>query len=56
MKKKHQRILARGHIKNDEEFYVIAEILGDLKFQVSEEERARLSAISNAYETRAKTA
>lgn len=56
LKKKHQRILARGHIKNHEEFYIVAEILSDLNFEVSEEDRSRLSAISNAYETRAKTA
>jgi|GEM_PF-4763134 len=56
LKKKHLRILARGHIKNDEEYYIIAEILSDLDFEVSKEDRSRLSAISNTYETRSKTA
>jgi hypothetical protein len=54
LKRKHQRILARGCIKNDEEFYVVAEILGDVDFEISESDRAKLGQISHAYETRPK--
>lgn len=54
LKKKHQRILARGHIKNDEEFYIVAEILSDGEFEISESDRIQLGKISYAYETRSK--
>ena len=54
LKKKHQRILTRGHIKNDEEFYIVAEILSDLTFEVSATERKQLGEMSCAYEVRLK--
>jgi predicted hydrolase (HD superfamily) len=54
LKKKHLRILARGHIKNDEEFYIVAEILSDMEFEISEYDRAKLEQISYAYEARPK--
>jgi len=54
LKKKHRRILARGHIKNDEEFYIVAEILAHLEFDISEADRRRLGTISYAYEIQAK--
>lgn len=51
MKQKHRRILKRGSIRNDEEFYLVAEILSDLTLDVSDEDRAALDAMSAAYET-----
>jgi hypothetical protein len=54
LKKKHQRILARGSIRNDEEFYIVAEVLSDLDFDISELDRARLEKISYEYEIRVK--
>jgi hypothetical protein len=54
LKKKHQRILARGRIKNDEEFYIVAEILSDSEFDISESDRSKLGKISFTYETRGK--
>ena len=52
--KKHPRILKRGFIKDDEEFYIVAEILSDVDFDISDADRAKLGKISYAYETRAK--
>ena len=49
LKKKHQRILARGKIRNDEEFALVAEILSDVDFDVSDSDRATLGKISRAY-------
>ena len=54
LKKKHQRILKRGHIKNDEEFYIVAEILSDLEFDISPADRRRLGEIYGEYEERKK--
>lgn len=54
LKKKHQRILTRGTIRNDEEFYIVAEILADLEFEIEATDRAKLEKISHAYELRAK--
>ena len=52
LKKKHQRILARGRIKDDEEFYIVAEILSDVDFPISGLERNKLGEISRDYEVR----
>ena len=49
--KKHVKILRRGVIKNAEEFYIVAEILSDLEFEISDSDRAALEKISYAYET-----
>lgn len=50
LKQKHQRILARGRIKDDEEFQLVAEILSDMNFEVSDSDRAKLGKIRRAYE------
>jgi hypothetical protein len=55
LRKKHQRILARGCIRTDEEFYVVAEFLSDGGFDVTDSERAKLGEICYAYETRRKS-
>ena len=54
LKRKHEKILSRGEIKNDEEFHIVAEILSDLEFEISASDRAKLGKISYAYENRAK--
>jgi hypothetical protein len=51
-----QRILARGHIRNDEEFYIVAEILADASFEVSAAEREVFGKMSCDYEFRTKGA
>ena len=54
VKKKHRRVLARGHIKSDEEFHLVAEILADVDLVISDSDRAKLGQMSYAYESRAK--
>jgi hypothetical protein len=44
--KKHLRILKRGSIKSDEEFYIVAEILSDVDFEISDADRAKLGHIA----------
>lgn len=52
MKQKHRHILKRAAIKNDEEFYLVAEILSDLTLDVSDEDRTALDGISTDYESK----
>lgn len=49
LKKKHIQILKRGRIRNDEEYYIIAEILSDLEFDVTKDERVSLEEMSFSY-------
>jgi hypothetical protein len=45
------RVLKRGRIRSDEEFYVVAEILGGPDFdELSSDDQRRLGEISYAYE------
>lgn len=50
LKKKHKRILKRGSIKTDEEFYIVKNILDDLESDVTPEERAELEKLSGRFE------
>ena len=54
LRKKHRRILARGHIKDDDEFYIVAEILSDMDFDISDPERSALEGMSGEYEAKKK--
>jgi hypothetical protein len=45
-----QRILKRGSIKNETEYYLVNGIVVDLTSSVSNEERAQLQAMLDAYE------
>jgi hypothetical protein len=56
LKKKHQRILARGKIRNEEEYYIVKEVL-DCEMSalgLTEDEVAQFTAMKAAYEGRAK--
>lgn len=50
LKRKHERVLKRGAIKNEEEYYIVAEILAGCEIDVSEAERAELGRIHAEYE------
>jgi hypothetical protein len=51
LKKKHRRILSRGRITNDEEFYIVADILATPDIaELTEAERTKLGEMSRAYE------
>ncbi|MCF3648204.1 hypothetical protein [Synoicihabitans lomoniglobus] len=54
LKKKHRTILKRGRIKNEEEFYLVAEILSDLEFDVTDFERTQLEKIALDFDQRGK--
>lgn len=46
----YKRIVKRGNIKNETEYYIIAGILADLESGVSEEERALIQQFAIQYE------
>ena len=46
----YKRLLKRGIIKNDTEFYIASGVATDLASRVPEEERARLQRMIEAYE------
>jgi hypothetical protein len=45
----YKRLLKRGRILNDTEYYMVAGVLSDSTVQVSEHERAALARLSAAY-------
>ena len=48
----YKRIVKRGAIKNDTEFYIINGVLSDLESGISEEERQQLGALISQYENK----
>jgi hypothetical protein len=48
----YQRIVKRGKILNDTEFYIVSGVLSDLTLPMTNEERAELCRLSNAFEAR----
>lgn len=50
--KKHAAILKRDMIRNDEEFHMVQEILSDLEFPISANERAKYAMLVVEYEKR----
>jgi hypothetical protein len=52
LSKKHLRILKQGVIKNDEEYYLVVEMLSDLTFGLSQEQRIALGSMVGVYENR----
>ena len=50
LKGKQIRVLKRGRIKNDEEYYIVAELLSDLESGLTDKERVELGEVSAAYE------
>lgn len=49
----YRRVLKRGSIKTETEYYLITGILADLSSGMSEEERAQLQQLSDQFEDRA---
>ena len=47
---KHTRILKRGRIVTDEEFYIVKELVSDLTSELSKAQRRRLDAMLHRYE------
>ena len=50
LRRKHTAILKRGRIRNDEEYYIVQEILADVSFDVTDAERAALSGMAVQFE------
>ena len=46
----YKRILKRGNIKNDTEFYIVSSIVSDLGAQVPDEERSKFQRMIEVYE------
>jgi hypothetical protein len=53
LKKTHERILKRGKIRNEEEYYAIQEILADVSFNIAEADRDRFAQLAAEFEGRA---
>ena len=50
----HARILKRGRVRNDEEYYIVAEILSDMDFDISDAERSALEGMHGEYAAKKK--
>ncbi len=48
----YKRIIKRGHVRNETEYYVVNGILIDQGNAISDEERAHLQKLIDAYETK----
>ncbi len=46
----HLKILKRGRIRDEEEFYLVQNILADLEFDVTEEQRMKLDRLAGEFE------
>lgn len=49
-KRKHAQILKRGTIRNEEEYYIVREILADVSFQITERDRLLLEKLAVKFE------
>lgn len=49
-----KKIIKRGRIKNEKEYYVIIEILSDVEDDISTEERLKLNELISTFETKIK--
>jgi hypothetical protein len=56
LRKRHIAILKRGRIRNDEEFYIVKEVVSCLDFGVGTDERAAFDKMLYQYESKTKTA
>jgi hypothetical protein len=55
LRKKHEKILQRGRVRNEEEYYLVQEILASVDFPIEDEDRQQLSALAGEYESRRKS-
>lgn len=51
-RKQHEKILKRGKIRTEEEYYLVKEILDAVEFPVSKESRLRFAELLHDYEAR----
>ena len=56
LSKKHVGILKRGTIRNEEEYYNVTELLGDVSSELTSIEREQLGVMTVEYENKPKTA
>jgi hypothetical protein len=49
-----KRVIKRGRIKNKEEYYIIIEILSDMEYEISIEERLKLNELVSDFESKIK--
>jgi hypothetical protein len=54
LRKKHEKILKRGSVRNEQEYYLVQEILASGDFQIDEESRNRLAGYANDFASRRK--
>jgi len=54
LRKKHEKILKRGKIRNDEEYYLAMEILNFMDFPIESDDRQQLSILVGTFESRNK--
>lgn len=51
LRQKHLRILKRGRIRDEEEYYIVQDILADLDFDVTAEQRVALERMAGDFGT-----
>jgi hypothetical protein len=52
LKRKHERILKRGSIRDHDEYYLVKEVLCDMSFDISDADRTSLERLASEYEKR----
>lgn len=55
LRKQHEKILKRGSIRTEEEFYLLQEILVSVDFPIDEDARQQLANLAYEYESRRKS-
>jgi hypothetical protein len=56
LSRKHIAVLKRGFIRNEEEYYIVAEMLSDMSTDFSDAQREQLGAMTVNYESKIKPA
>lgn len=54
LRKKHEKILQRGNVRNEEEYYLVQEILSSGDFPIDEDSRNRLAGYADDFAARRK--
>lgn len=54
LRNKHEKILKRGSVRNEEEYYLVQEILASVDFPIDEDSRNRLASYADDFATRRK--
>ncbi len=50
LRRKHEKIVQRGRVRNEEEYYLVREILSDLDYPISDEARGELGRLAAEFE------